>query len=323
MNDVLSVIVPVHNVEQYLPQCLDSILSQDYNALEVLLIDDGSTDSSDAICDTYAARDSRVKVVHQKCAGAAAAKNTGLRMATGEYLSFVDGDDYLEPGSCRYMVNLLEQEQADAVQCALRRVYQDQTVDLVFHPGRQVVDNVAFLDRFLQDWSCAITTNKLCRRRLYDGVFFVPDHFIDDEFFTYQGFLKPCRVVLDDRIIYNYRQRVTSITHRGDIGEHKLLDCVEALDQRRRLVASRYPKLKAGFDREYLKMLLYLSRYPEATAVNIKNHRKRALAYFSSGGALFCSPVTWLEVAELLLLPPGFFLKRKTAPEPVEGVLFP
>lgn len=68
--------------------------------------------------------------------------------------------------------------------------------------------------------------------------------------------------------------------------------------------------------------LLYLSRYPEATAVNIENHRKRALAYFTSGGALFCSPVTWLEVAELLL-PPGFFLKRKTAPEPVEGVLFP
>ena len=99
MEGVISVVVPVYNVADYLPACLDSILSQDYDALEVILIDDGSTDASGAICDDYAARDSRVRVIHQKNGGAAAAKNAGLRAAGGEYLSFVDSDDYLEPGA--------------------------------------------------------------------------------------------------------------------------------------------------------------------------------------------------------------------------------
>ena len=99
MKDVISVIVPVYNVSAYLPECLDSILSQDYEKLEVILIDDGSTDDSGAICDAYAQRDNRIRVIHQKNGGAAAAKNAGLRAATGEYLSFADSDDFLEPGA--------------------------------------------------------------------------------------------------------------------------------------------------------------------------------------------------------------------------------
>ena len=99
MKDVISVIVPVYNVAAYLPECLDSILSQDYDKLEVILIDDGSTDDSGTICDDYARRDSRIRVIHQKNGGAAAAKNAGLRAATGEYLSFADSDDFLEPGA--------------------------------------------------------------------------------------------------------------------------------------------------------------------------------------------------------------------------------
>ena len=87
--NVISVIIPVYKVERYLEQCLDSVLNQDYEQLEVILIDDGSPDASGAICDRYALQDSRVRVIHQKNGGGAAAKNTGLRVATGEYLSFV------------------------------------------------------------------------------------------------------------------------------------------------------------------------------------------------------------------------------------------
>ena len=92
MNQTISVIVPVYNVAQYLPQCVNSILSQDYEDLEVILIDDGSTDASGEICDRYGASDSRVRVIHQKNGGAAAAKNAGLRLATGDYLTFSDID---------------------------------------------------------------------------------------------------------------------------------------------------------------------------------------------------------------------------------------
>ena len=110
MGDLISVIVPVYNVAMYLPQCLDSILGQDHENLEVILIDDGSRDESGEICDAYARRDSRLRVIHQKNGGAAAAKNAGLRIATGEYLSFVDSDDYLEPNVYGYMLEVLGDE---------------------------------------------------------------------------------------------------------------------------------------------------------------------------------------------------------------------
>ena len=97
MPELISVIVPIYNVERYLEKCIDSILAQTYRNLEVILIDDGSKDDSGTICDAYAAADSRVKVIHQQNGGAAAAKNAGLRAATGEYLSFVDADDWIDP----------------------------------------------------------------------------------------------------------------------------------------------------------------------------------------------------------------------------------
>ena len=127
MKDVISVIVPVYNVSAYLPECLDSILSQDYEKLEVILIDDGSTDDSGAICDAYAQRDNRIRVIHQKNGGAAAAKNAGLRAATGEYLSFADSDDFLEPGAYAYMMSLLKENGADIVRCAFQNRFRTRT----------------------------------------------------------------------------------------------------------------------------------------------------------------------------------------------------
>ena len=115
MDGLISVIIPVYNVAAYLPQCLDSVLSQDYEALEVILIDDGSKDESGAICDAYAARDSRVRVIHQQNAGGAAAKNAGLRIATGEYLTFVDSDDWLEPDAYASMMALAMEEKVKLV----------------------------------------------------------------------------------------------------------------------------------------------------------------------------------------------------------------
>ena len=93
----ISVIVPVYNVEQYLPRCVESILAQTYENLEILLVDDGTKDNSGAICDAYARQDARVKAIHKKNGGLSSARNAGIDAATGEYLSFVDSDDWIEP----------------------------------------------------------------------------------------------------------------------------------------------------------------------------------------------------------------------------------
>ena len=94
---MLSVIIPVYKVEQYLCRCIDSVLAQTYTDLEIILVDDGSPDGSGAICDEYAAKDSRIKVIHQKNAGVSAARNAGMDLASGEYLAFIDSDDFIEP----------------------------------------------------------------------------------------------------------------------------------------------------------------------------------------------------------------------------------
>lgn len=102
---MISVIVPVYNVEEYLPTCIESILNQTYKDLEILLIDDGSTDNSGKICDKYAKEDGRCIVVHQPNKGVSEARNTGLKHATGEYISFIDGDDYIHPQMLEILYN--------------------------------------------------------------------------------------------------------------------------------------------------------------------------------------------------------------------------
>ena len=190
----VSTIIPVYNVEQYLPQCLDSVLSQSYSDLQVILIDDGSTDSSGAICDEYAKRDSRIVVIHQKNSGAAAAKNAGLRIANGKYLSFVDSDDYLESDAYAHMVELLEAQRADVVQCAFNDVYIDNLVSHQIQEDQREFTNTQYLEQFTKDWTCGLLWDKLYVRSIFDGVFFEEGHKIDDEYFTYRGVMSRVKV---------------------------------------------------------------------------------------------------------------------------------
>lgn len=290
MDKRISVIVPVYNVEAYLPQCLESVLGQSYGALQVILVDDGSTDGSGEICDRFAARDGRVRVVHQKNAGAGAAKNAALALAEGTYLSFVDSDDFLEPGAYRHMVDLLEKNRADAVQCGFREVYRDGGEE--HRPAAETLSARAYLLRFLKDWSCALLWNKLYRRALFDGVRFPEGRRIDDEFFTYQGFLGEGTVVTDGRIVYNYRKRRSSVMSSPASAEKLVLDNLEAVVRRREQVLRRYPELRRAFDENYLDVLWYLMGNPGATRRTVTTLKSHIRAYFRTRGNTF--PPRWL-----------------------------
>jgi len=282
MNDLISVIMPVYNVTDYLSQSIESVLNQDHRDLELILIDDGSTDDSGAICDAYAARDSRVRVIHQKNAGAAAAKNAGLRIASGMYLSFVDSDDYLEPDVFGYMLQVLKDRNADAAQFSFQDVYTNRVEPRMLTPC--VLDEKEYLVRFTKDWTCCLLWNKLYKRCLFDGVYFEEGHKIDDEYFTYQGFLNPCKVVFDDRIIYNYRKRASSVMSSPEAGEQRILDCIDSIVKRREKIVSRWPELRRAFDENYLDAIWYLSENPggtEKTIMTLKGHLK---SYFTTLG---------------------------------------
>lgn len=295
MKAVISVIVPVYNVASYLPECLDSILSQDYEELDVILIDDGSTDTSGSLCDDYARRDSRVRVIHQKNAGAAAAKNAGLRAAKGEYLCFADSDDYLEPGAYAYMVSLLQENDADIVRCAFRSLFRSHAELHLTEQSRYVTDGKAFLTQFITDWTCGLLWNKLYKRSLFVGVFFEEGHRIDDDYFTYQGVMNASRVVCDPRIVYNYRQRASGVMRSPAAKAQIALDRVDFMAKRRQKVVQRFPELRREFDLGFVDALTYLPDCPDNTVQSIRLIKKYIRDYFLQRGNTF---------------PPKYLLKR-------------
>lgn len=306
MSECISVIIPVYNVERYLPACLESIVNQTYHDLEILLTDDGSTDSSGAICDQYQERDSRIKVFHQKNAGAGAAKNTGLKNATGKYLVFLDSDDYLELDAMKYMHDTLQKEDADVVQCCYRDIFVDKAVNRGAIEKRRIMNQIEYLKLYASDWTAGLLWDKLYRRELFDGFFFEEGHVIDDEFFTYRGIMNAKKVVRDPKVVYNYRKRRSSVTLKPGQGERIILDKLAYLVPRRERIAARYPELKKDFDKNLLYMLLWLSKDPFVTEKCLK--RIKQTFRETIGACVFCG-AEWNVYLSLLQM---YFTKNST-----------
>lgn len=280
MNRVISVIIPVYNVAAYLPQCLDSVLSQSYSDLQVIVIDDGSTDTSGAICDEYAAKDPRVVVIHQKNGGAAAAKNAGLRVATGKYLSFVDSDDYLEPDAYAHMVVQLEVSDADVIQCSFCNVFPDKMVLHAVQGEQTEFMCVQYLERYTKDWTCGLLWDKLYVRSIFDGIFFEEGHKIDDEYFTYRGIMNARKIVRNNFVVYNYRKRRSSVMYSPESGKQIVKDRIDYLSKRRINVIARFPELREAFDRHFVEMMVILSRDPLATKESNTMIKHQMRTYF-------------------------------------------
>lgn len=311
MPDTISVIIPVYNVEKYLPACLESLLSQSYSELEILLIDDGSTDSSGRICDEYAKKDYRIRVIHQKNGGAANAKNTGLRAATGKYLVFLDSDDYLEPDAYKYMLDRMKETGADVVQCAFRLVYVDESQDVVMAKEPAIYGTQDYLLQYTKDWTCGLMTEKLFVRKLFDGIFFEEGHKIDDEFFVYQGMMNAQKVLRDPKIIYNYRQRGSSVMKSPAAQAQRLMDKLDYLSQRRVRIAARFPELKQDFDYHYLNMLLLIARDEGATSDVVSRVRRMIKAYFKEGNPCKMELSLRLQLRKVQWSSPEKLLKKK------------
>ena len=285
MKDVISVIIPVYNVEDYIGECLDSLKAQTYKNLEIILIDDESTDNSGNICDDYAIRDDRIKVIHKKNGGAASARNEGLKIATGEYLTFVDSDDYLDAESYEYMINKIQEYNADLIQCGLRRIYKNKIVDYkndVLVSKITEFDVESYLKRYTFDWTCGLIWDKLFKRELFDGIYFETGHKVDDEFFTYQGVMNAKKIICSPEIFYNYRQRKSSVVNETDSLERMLFDRIDFLQKRRKNIISRFPNLKQDFDFHYLDNLMYTSKESFVTVDVVKQIQKQTKSYIKN-----------------------------------------
>ena len=128
MDDLISIIVPIYNIERYVHRCIDSIIDQTYKNLEIILIDDGSSDSSGLVCDSYAKKDDRIKVIHKENAGLGFARNSGLDIASGKYIAFIDGDDYIGPSRIEKMYTLIKETYTDTCIAGYTKKYSNRQV---------------------------------------------------------------------------------------------------------------------------------------------------------------------------------------------------
>lgn len=218
----ISVIVPVYNVEKFLARCVDSILSQTYEDLEVILVDDGAKDASGRICDEYAEKDSRVKVIHKENGGLSSARNAGIDAATGTYLAFVDSDDWIEPEAYQHMLGLMKKYGAKLV-CAGRYDVDGATGEKsvgLCPQKEECISAEEMVGRiFLWDGCDSSACDKLYHRALFETFRYPHGKVCEDVATTYKIVLEAERVVMCDRPIYNYYHRPDSITTDSVISE--------------------------------------------------------------------------------------------------------
>lgn len=235
MKPLISVIVPVYNVEKYVKQCIDSILNQTYASLEVILVDDGSLDHSGAICDRYAIKDPRVKVIHKVNGGLSSARNAGLEIATGTYIGFVDSDDWIAPTMYEELVHLLQLHEADIAQCGFSLTNEKGAVTRKISYRNKFFANPTEVEEafYITDDLSSVVWNKLYKATIVEGVRFKVGKNNEDVFYSCDILPRINSLVSTEVPYYYYLQRKESIMG-AEFTEKKFdrLDAVEYLLQR-------------------------------------------------------------------------------------------
>ena len=245
---LISIVVPVYNVEDYLEECVESILAQTYPNIEVVLVDDGSTDGCPAICDRYAAENDRVKSVHRENGGLSAARNTGVKACSGDYVGFIDSDDYISPAFYEALYRAIEQSGAEmaTLRCGVdffdgERPELERSVEAVSEYELLTEEQYQKEVLYQKSWAGAVW--RLYTRELVEKVYFPEGLYYEDDETAYR-FARECRkiAVLKATDLYAYRQRPTSIM-RGTFNPKKMESCLEITRRMRRNMAEWYPQL--------------------------------------------------------------------------------
>lgn len=241
----LSIIIPVYNVAGWLPETVDSVLAQTFRDFELILVDDGATDGSGEICDSYADKDSRVVVIHQKNAGVSAARNAGVAAARGEFIGFTDSDDIIEKDMYAVMMSVAEKHNAEVVQCQHDRA--DSLNGAARSDEIRVMTGEEFVRRMFTksggDYTNQVALwSKIYKKELFEDIVFPVGQVYEDEQETYKLCLKAVRLAETDDILYHYIKRDNSII--TGVSARKMLDKQAALLNRLNYLPQRLPDLE-------------------------------------------------------------------------------
>lgn len=218
MEPLISIIVPVFNVELYLEECINSIVKQTYTRWELLLIDDGSEDNSGYICDQWAEMDKRIQVVHQANQGISMARNTGLDLSQGEFISFIDSDDFVDPVFLDELQSKLIISNSDIVAGSFYKYYKDTVIPITKIPQEEVIiTSKEYLARFYQyPGSYAIVTKNLYKREIFESIRFREHILNEDSDIMIDIMSQDLKVFCNPKPLYYYRRRKSSIMGKMD-----------------------------------------------------------------------------------------------------------
>lgn len=280
-SSLISVIVPVYKVEACLDRCVESIVNQTYRNLEIILVDDGSPDNCPAMCDEWAKKDSRIKVIHKQNGGLSDARNAGMAIAGGEYMGFVDSDDWIAPEMYERLVNALEQDGSDIAACSVEMIWEDDTPSrMLTKSGNSVLRKEEAMRAIIEEsWLKQPVWYKLYKTKMVRDILFPVGKYHEDVFWSYQAIGKAQKVGVIDYVGYYYWQRSGSIM--GESYSLKRLDALEAMTLRREYIREYFPELQGIAKRGVIFSCFY--------------HYQKALQYLK-GGDLAIAQATIQEV---------------------------
>lgn len=235
MKNIVSIVVPVYNAEKSLKKCVNLIQHQTYRNIEIILVDDGSTDKSGVVCDALKNSDKRIKVIHTDNAGVSSARNDGIKISTGKYITFVDSDDYIEKNMIEVMINQIINNNADICICGNSDV--DEKGNIINFTSLDAnskifkMDNISALKCMLDEKPYnGVCWGKLYKRSLFNDLYFNRKiRIAEDLEVLYKVFYKAKQVVYIPDALYNYSINTTSVTH--DLLSDKWLDEINVCDE--------------------------------------------------------------------------------------------
>ena len=302
---MISVIVPIYNSEKYLQKCIDSIVNQTYKDLEIILVNDGSTDNSPKLCDEFAKNDKRIVVIHQENKGLSASRNAGLRRATGEYITFVDSDDYIEDDTYEKVFWAIENFNSDLV--FFREKSVDETGKTIYINGETPSGKIF---EITQDDAAQLIIGRLIngmcdkvyKSSVLDGIFFKEGYMYGEDFmYNLLALSRIQKIGYVDQIKYSYVSNSSSVTHKKF--NKNSFDQVYFKDEVTKFVGDNFPKYLPVFQKRAFLARLRICRpiYLEKLQNEYKAEISQLNDYMTTNFNTICKQLTFLETVEYYL----------------------
>lgn len=307
ITNLISVIIPVYNVAAFLNRCLQSVINQSYGNIEIILVDDGSTDGSGDVCDEYSKLDDRVKVIHTENRGLSAARNRGILESKGEWICFLDSDDWYEKSFCSKLIDFARLNDCDIVCCGIYTAYDEKNKLVRTHYSDSIFDNMnaqRALARYeLMDYAW----DKLYRKDLWQDVIYPEGFYVEDMGTTYKIFAKARRVGTVGDILYNYFHNANSIskTRSTKLKEDAFLMYRSRFEYYSKL----YPDISASQEVELIRLAIRCitpifkkDNYARTEAKKVIASKRKHLKLNGKTAILLFlyKPLCWLQYRKLL-----------------------